>query len=177
MSDALDLLRLEHSNIDRLLTLIERELDRFAAGERADYELLDLLLDYFRMFPDTYHHPKEDAILEKLRVRDLTAALSFETLDSEHKLMADETSRFADAIRMVESEAQVSRDSLLETGRAFVGLYRRHMAFEEEAFFPAAQQALSASDWQEIDDRLNQPDDPLFGAAAVEAFRRLRDLL
>ncbi len=42
---------------------------------------------------------------------------------------------------------------------------------EEQAFLPAARRA---ADWAEIDARLGQPEDPLFGAPGAERFAALR---
>ncbi|MCH8925380.1 MAG: hypothetical protein IH924_04470 [Proteobacteria bacterium] len=45
---------------------------------------------------------------------------------------------------------------------------------EEREFLPAARRALGAADWAEIDARLSQPEDPLFGAPTEERFAALR---
>ena len=46
---------------------------------------------------------------------------------------------------------------------------------EEEHFFPAAAQALSEQDWDEIDFKLFDSSDPLFDAAAHARFHGLRE--
>ena len=58
--------------------------------------------------------------------------------------------------------------------RRFLEPYREHMEKEEQAFLPAARRALGAADWAEIDARLSQPEDPLFGAPGEERFAALR---
>ncbi len=177
MAETLTALRQEHANLWQLLNLIEDQLDRFERRETVDYELMDLIIDYCQSFPDRYHHPKEDLILERLREREPDVASAFETLDSEHQLLADETTRFADLVRLVAGDSQVARDQLTEVGSAFVDGYRRHMKFEEDAFFPAAEKHLSDDDWSSVDARLHQPDDPLFGDSAVKTYRRVRDIV
>jgi len=37
----IDILRQEHRNIEKLLLVLERELDVFARGERPDYEVME----------------------------------------------------------------------------------------------------------------------------------------
>ena len=67
----------------------------------------------------------------------------------------------------------------LAAARWFLEAYREHMNpgahdKEEQEFLPAARRALGAADWAEIDARLSQPEDPLFGAPSEERFAALR---
>ena len=176
MAEMLRMLHEEHTNLWELLNLIEGQLDAFDRNEAVDYELIGLVLQYCQSFPDRFHHPKEDLILDRLRDRAPEVAASLETLEGEHRLLAQQTDRFADCIETIVNDSQVLRDQLLDIGRAFVDGYRRHMKFEEDIFFPAAEQHLQDSDWAEVDARLHQPEDPLFGDNAVAAYRRVRDI-
>jgi hemerythrin-like domain-containing protein len=65
-----DVLRQEHRNIERLLRVLEQELRVFDCGKRANYEAVLGVIDYFRDYPDSCHHPKDDMIFEKLKSRD-----------------------------------------------------------------------------------------------------------
>ncbi|MCP4329699.1 MAG: hemerythrin domain-containing protein [Alphaproteobacteria bacterium] len=177
MAETLRMLREEHANLWQLLNLIDAQLDAFDRNESVDYELLHLVLQYCQSFPDRFHHPKEDLILERLRERAPAVAASFETLENEHKLLAEETNRFADRVEQVVQDSQVPRTQLTELGRAFVTSYRRHMKFEEDVFFPAAEKHLEDGDWTRVDAHLHEPADPLFGDQAVETYRRLRDII
>ena len=52
------------------------------------------------------------------------------------------------------------------------------MKMEEERFFPLALEKSTAEDWAEIDARITDADDPLFGGDALAEFAALRkDLL
>ena len=70
----IELLRQEHRNIEKLLLVLERELGVFARGDRPDYEVVHAVIGYFQVYPDTYHHPLEDMVFEKLKVRNSSAA-------------------------------------------------------------------------------------------------------
>ncbi len=177
MSETLRILREEHGHLAKLLDIVDDQLAAFERGDSVDYEVFDLILDYCRAFPDRFHHPKEDLILERMRAKEPALAASFETIEGEHRMLAQETERFAEAVGLIEQEAQMSREQFLDLGRAFSGAYRRHMAFEDEAFFPAAERALSDRDWSEIDAHLHRPDDPLFEEEADSQYQRLRDIL
>ena len=49
--------------------LLERELTVFDRGDRPNYEIVLAVIDYFKDYPDSCHHPKEDMIFEKLEAR------------------------------------------------------------------------------------------------------------
>jgi hypothetical protein len=73
MAYVIEILRQEHRNIEKLLRVLEQELNVFSRGERPDYEVVLAAIDYFKAYPDACHHPKEDMIFERLRVIFLTS--------------------------------------------------------------------------------------------------------
>ena len=70
MTRIIESLREEHRNIEELLLVLEQELGVFDRNERPDYEIIKAVIGYFQDYPDCCHHPKEDMIFEKLKVRD-----------------------------------------------------------------------------------------------------------
>ena len=70
MTYMIEVLRREHSNIESLLGVLERELSVFERGDRPDYEVMLAVINYFKDYPNSCHHPKEDLIVEKLKARD-----------------------------------------------------------------------------------------------------------
>ena len=75
MTYVVEVLRQEHRNIEKLLRVLERELSVFDRGDRPNYEAVLGVIDYFKDYPNSCHHPKEDIIFEKLKSRDpVTAA-------------------------------------------------------------------------------------------------------
>jgi hemerythrin-like domain-containing protein len=56
MATIIDVLRREHRNIENLLVILERELSVFDRGERPSYEVIQAVISYFEVYPDTYHH-------------------------------------------------------------------------------------------------------------------------
>ncbi len=174
MAEALRQLSKEHADFSKLLDLLDRQLAVFAAGERPDYDLIGMVIDYCLDYPDAVHHPKEDLIYRILKSRDAELAQLVGDLEEEHRQIAEMTRELAEAMRQVLAEELVDRQSVHDLTRRFVRRYRHHIALEEERVFPSAAEVLSADDWVEIDGRLQQRDDPLFGDAVVERFRTLR---
>ena len=170
----IDLLRQEHRNIEKLLQVLEEELNIFDRGDRLDYEVVHAVIAYFQVYPDTYHHPQEDLVFEKLKARDIAAAASVGDLAAEHRSGADRLHRVAQAVGHALRDQEVLRYSIVETIRDFIVSERRHIAMEERAFFPAAIQALQPEDWADIASRLADRKDPLFSEVVEERFYTVR---
>ncbi|MCH8001646.1 MAG: hemerythrin domain-containing protein [Proteobacteria bacterium] len=174
MTNIIDSLREDHANLAKLLDALERQLGLFDEGETPDYDIVRGVVDYCLDYPDLYHHPKEDLVLEHLKAADPVAAAAIGDLAAEHQALAALTRRFADAIDAILQDIQVPRGPFADTARRFLEAYREHMNKEEREFLPAARRALGAADWAEIDARLSQPEDPLFGAPTEAHFAALR---
>jgi hemerythrin-like domain-containing protein len=104
----------EHRNIEKLLAILERELEVFDRGDRPDYEVIRAVISYFEVYPEVYHHPQEDLVFAKLRTRDPVAAAKVGDLAREHHKGAERLRRVAHAVE------------------------RHHMMMEDRDFFPAA---------------------------------------
>ena len=70
MIEIIEILRQEHRNLEKLLRVMEQELRVFDQGECPDYEVFGAIIEFFKKYPDSCHHPKEDIIYEKFKTRD-----------------------------------------------------------------------------------------------------------
>src|ERR1700745_1337419 len=104
MIENIEVLRQEHSKLEKLLRVLERELSVFDRGERPDYEVVLAVIDYFKDYPDSCHHPKEDMIVEKLKARDPVAAATVGELEAQHQEGARRLRRVAQAVERVLSD-------------------------------------------------------------------------
>jgi hemerythrin-like domain-containing protein len=170
----IELLGQEHRNIEKLLAILERELQIFDRGDRPDYEVIRAILSYFEVYPEVYHHPQEDLIFAKLRIRDPAAAAKVGDLAQEHQKGADRLRRVAEAVDSVLADSEVLRQNVDNIVRSFIEHQRQHIAMEDRDFFPAALKALESQDWTEIASAMTNPEDPLFSEAAEETFGALR---
>jgi hemerythrin-like domain-containing protein len=174
MSNVVQALRREHSSMTKLLDALERQIAEFDRGARPDYDIVAGVIDYCLTYPDLYHHPKEDLVFAKLQARDPAAAEAIGDLRGEHESLAETTRRLAATLRQVLNEAEMPRDSVHAAAAKFIGFYRKHIEMEETRFFPAALMALTEADWAEIEGRLSERQDPLFGRAPEARFAVLR---
>ncbi len=171
----MDVLRQEHRNIEKLLLVLEQELSVFDRGERPDYDVISEVIAYFQVYPDSYHHPQEDKVFEKLKARDPVAAAKIPDLATEHKRGAERLRRVAKAVESVLMDQEIPRYTVDGIIRDFIVDERCHIAMEEQDFFPAAVKALQPQDWVEIaSSRLTGHTDPLFSEAVEKRFDTVR---
>lgn len=164
----------EHRNIEKLLAVLERELEVFDRGDRPDYEVIRAVISYFEVYPEVYHHPQEDLVFAKLKTRDAAAATKVGDLAREHQKGAERLRRVAHAIDSVLADREMLRQNVDTIVRDFIEHERRHMMMEDHHFFPAALKALKPQDWAEIASAVTSRKDPLFSDVAEERFDELR---
>ncbi len=174
MTDVLDAIHEDHANMAQMLNALERQLQVFDAGDTPDYDIVRGVVAYCLEYPVLYHHPKEDLVFERLKAVDPDAAAEVGDLPGEHGELAAQTRRLQEAVAAVLGDLEVPRGRFDATLREFLDAYRRHMNEEERTFLPAARRALSAEDLAEIETRLRNPDDPLFGTPSEDRFAALR---
>jgi len=174
MTYVIDLLRKEHCNMESLLGTLERELSVFGRGDRPDYDVVLAIIDYFRDYPDSCHHPKEDMIFAKLKARDPPAAALIGDLEAQHREQASRLRRVAQAVERVLADQDLSRQVVDDVIRDFINQERQHMAMEERIVFPAALAALRSRDWAEIAMKLAVREDPFYQKGFEERFNNLR---
>jgi hemerythrin-like domain-containing protein len=164
----------EHRNIEKLLGVLEQELAVFDRTEPPDYEIFQATIDYFKNYPEIYHHPKEDLIFEKLKQRDPAASSDVGDVETEHQLETTRLSRLAHAIDEILAGREYPRQAFHTVVRDFIDHQRQHMTKEEQFLYPAAVKCLRADDWAEIDVRLDNKTDPLFANSGESKFDSLR---
>jgi hemerythrin-like domain-containing protein len=153
----------EHRNIEKLLAILERELEVFDRGDRPDYEVIRAVISYFEVYPEVYHHPQEYLVFAKLRTRDPVAAAKVGDLAREHH-----------AVENVLADGEILRQTVDTIVRDFIAHERHHMMMEDRDFFPAALKALKPEDWTEIASAVTGHKDPLFSDVTEQRFDALR---
>jgi len=174
MVEIIEILRQEHRNIEKLLQVMEQELTVFNRGERPDYEVFGAIVKFFKNYPDSCHHPKEDIIYEKFRTRDPGRAASVADLEAEHRQGAVRLRRVAQAIESVLNDQDLLRESVDRIVRDFIDSERKHIALEEEVVFPAIVDTLQPGDWADIALTLADRYGPPSEADFEEQFSTLR---
>ena len=177
MSRIIETLLEEHRNIEKLLHVLEQELEIFDRGESPDYEILQAIINYFQDYPESYHHPKEDIVFEKLKLRDPAVARQIGDAEAEHQVETNRLRQFARVVEHVLAGRELLRQTFHRVVRDFIEHQRQHMAKEERLLFPSAVKALRAEDWAEINTRLNDRKDPLFDNSTEKKFHALQQTI
>jgi hemerythrin-like domain-containing protein len=174
MSNIIQILLEEHRNIDRLLLVLEHELEVFDRSEEPDYEILQAVIQYFQDYPENCHHPKEDLVFEKLKMRDPAAAERVGDAEAEHKIETERLRRLVEAVEEILAGREFLRQTFHDVVYDFIKHQRQHMDKEERLLFPAAVNGLRPDDWAEIDARLSDRKDPLFNGVIETKFQALQ---
>lgn len=174
MSNIIQILLEEHRNIDKLLLVLEHELEVFDRSEEPDYEILQAVIQYFQDYPESCHHPKEDMVFEKLKVRDPAAANRIGDVEAEHQVETKRLRRLVEAVEEILAGREFLRQTFHDVVHDFIEHQRQHMDKEERLLFPAAVQGLRPDDWAELDARLNDRKDPLFNGVIETKFHALQ---
>ena len=177
MSNIIQILLEEHRNIDKLLLVLEHELEVFDRSEEPDYEILQAVIQYFQDYPESCHHPKEDMVFAKLKLRDPAVAKRIGDVEEEHQVESKRLQQFARAVDDVLAGREFLRQAFHDVVHDFIKHQREHMDKEELMLFPAAVRALQPEDWAEIDTRLNDRKDPLFDDVTQKNFHALQQTI
>ncbi len=175
MTGILESLRQDHVNMAVISSLAFHELAKIEAGQTAELDLLEDIMCYVTGFPDTHHHPTEDILFERLKLRVPEATDDVDTILFEHQRMIASGTRFLDLIRAAKKDVVIVRNDIVLTGRASFTLLERHISIEERQLFPLAQHKLTVEDWVQLGERIEQRPDSLFDVPLDNYYRRLRN--
>ena len=171
--DALAAIKADHANFARALKVLDREVDNFAHGGDPDFELIEMVVDYLGDYPDLCHHPKEDLVHDRLKVRAPEVAEIMGDLHDEHRRLGELVKKFAKVVDKVLLDTEMPRQEFTAAATEFLDFFRSHMLMEELRFLPAAQRELTPEDWEEIDAALAEAADPVLNAEDSAPLRRL----
>lgn len=163
----------EHEYFQRLLTLLQGQLDLFHRGERPNYELMLDILTYLREYGDAYHHPREDVAFGRLAQRRPDLELMLARLRQEHRVIARAGERLLELLNEALDGAVVARAEIEVAAATYLVYYGNHIAKEEETILGAAEKALTDEDWEAVRAAVVARPDPLFGAQPQDRYREL----
>jgi nucleotide-binding universal stress UspA family protein/hemerythrin-like domain-containing protein len=173
--EALAILRDEHRSMAAVahgLELLASEAGR--KGPPPRFDLLRAIVHYIREFPQTQHHPKEDAwLFRKLRERTSEFNETLAELERQHKdggVLVDELEQ---SIARYEADPDGGGRQFSDAVARFVTAQEQHMRLETRVILPAAYKHLTSDDWNEIGKAFTENGDPRFSADTDEEFRQL----
>jgi hemerythrin-like domain-containing protein len=178
VSKMLRALYLEHESISAVLHALHYLASELGKGHKVDGKVFRQILYYLDVFPERFHHPKEDAVLFKaVRERTHEGDAVIDRLEKQHEAGAVAIRNLEQALLRWESGGDAERQAFVTAATGYVAGYREHMRLEEAELMPLAERTLSAQDWAEVEAAFATHADPLAGTAAgtspEELFRRI----
>jgi hemerythrin-like domain-containing protein len=174
MTDVMQSLYQDHANLAEITDIARQELKSLEAGEHAEYGLLEDIMRYVTGFPDTHHHPTEDVVFARLKMRVPGVAKDVDRMLTEHAALLTRSRAFLETVQAVEEGTVMRRDEFVRRGRDYLDSLAEHMRVEETRLFPLVEKQLSEADWAEVGRRVKQTADPIFGESMDEDYRQLR---
>ncbi|MDX1527875.1 MAG: hemerythrin domain-containing protein [Gammaproteobacteria bacterium] len=166
-------LRTDHENVATLLDILDDQVEMVRKAQSADYDLMRDIMYYMTTYPDGFHHPMEDAVIEKLVDRDPGNRDMALRVVKEHNDLARKSQSFLDMLLMVVDGEIVLRKDIVARGVDYIQFLRSHMQREEQRLFPLAESVLSEKDWKEISETIEHRRDPVFGEIVDAQFRSI----
>jgi nucleotide-binding universal stress UspA family protein/hemerythrin-like domain-containing protein len=175
MAAPLAIIRDEHRSLAAVMHGLEF-LVRQAREQRAppSFPLLGAMLHYIKAFPETLHHPKEDAYLfRKLRARTHEFDATLDELERQHVEGRGHVDELERSIAAYEADPASGFARFAAAVERFVTTQTEHMALESKVIVPAARAHLTEADWAEIGAAFAGNSDPRFSIDSEEEFRQL----
>ena len=171
---ALSTIRDEHHALALVMEVVQRVLtDIGRQHAEPDFALLAAALYYIDDFPERYHHPKEDQYLfDALRRHTTAFNETLDELQADHVRSGQMMDYLHHAFVHYQAGAPQGYARFRDAIDAYGVMLREHMD-KEEHLLADARECLDEQQWQRIAAAFAANDDPLFGANAREAFRRL----
>lgn len=176
MHRALQALYQEHESIAAVLHALQQLVRELQQGRRVEAAVFKHILYYLDVFPERFHHPREDEVLFRaVRARTHAADEVIARLERQHAAGAEGMRQLEQALLRWEAGGAAELEAFAQTAGTFVARYREHMRLEEDELMPLARQALTPADWAAAEAAFAAHRDPLHGAAADpdELFRRI----
>lgn len=146
-------LMIEHRLIERMLELIKREATSIRETKEVHPVFIDNAVDFIRVYADQTHHGKEEGILFRdLAKKDMSPdeKMVMNELVEEHALGRKTVSELIDAEKRHFAGDRSALATIVEKLEFLVSFYPRHIAKEDQVFFPAMMKYLPTEDQERM---------------------------
>jgi hemerythrin-like domain-containing protein len=165
----------EHHSLAAVIRGLEHVVrEAGSAPAPPPFPLLRAMLHYIKAFPETLHHPKEDAYLfRRLRERTTEFDDTLDELQLQHVAGQRQVAELEWTLAAWEADPAGGLPAFATAVAQFAEAQWRHMNLERKVILPAAQVHLTAEDWAGILRAFSENGDPRFNVDADGEFRRL----
>lgn len=147
-------LMIEHRLIEKVIALIENTIPSIQETRTIDPQFMDKIFDFMSIYADRTHHGKEEDILFRdCATKDLTAEdrQIMQELRDEHTLSRDNLAALKAANeRYVQGFNHLTIPEIVTRLQNLVELYPKHIAKEDELFFPNSEAYFSQEEQEKM---------------------------
>ena len=165
----------DHRHMAKVLHCLKHRLNQpsSASNSASDLWLFLAALDYIQVYPERWHHPAEDLIFKRLKMRNPDFASQVAIIEEEHEHMESMTNAMLELCNAFMEDNEQAIKSMRLIMLCFLDLQQKHMQRENEHLYPFIEQHLSAEDWLEIESAIPKIDDPVFGEAVKHNYEKM----
>lgn len=141
---AVDSLKVDHRNIERLLMVMSRTVERLEDGDPVEPPVLEGIVEVIQEFADGYHHQKEERHLFPA-IQETGLRLGIDPLDCmahEHEYGRANAEALERSTRRFVSGEAAAMEDVLVCMRSYIGLLRHHIYVEDTVLFKTAERIL-----------------------------------
>lgn len=145
----------DHKQMMKVLFHLGREVRAYCAAPKDAHieQILDII-DFIQVYPETWHHPAEDIIYDKLLEKDTRAySLILRTVE-EHNWLESLTEVINNLITDASLGESIDIALLIKTTNNYINQQINHIKIEQDRIFPIADEYLTREDWQQIMDKI-----------------------
>jgi hemerythrin-like domain-containing protein len=128
----------EHRLIERMIALMEKEVERIRAEKKANFEFIEIAVDFIRTYADRLHHGKEEDILFRdLKTKKLEEhhRKTMEELIEEHRWGRKKVKELVDANKKYKEGDENTIEAITRCLQDLVNFYPQHIEKEDKHFF------------------------------------------
>ncbi len=172
----------DHRHMAVLLELLSSDMAalREDLEGAVDLERVRQIMDYFSGYPDRIHHPREETMLEVFLERHaLSEAMedTWKRVRAQHATLHQLTRGVLEMLDAATHDVAVPREHLVECLQDFIVRQREHLDMEEREILPYLEKTMDDGDWREVNTRMPNSVDPMFGEQIETEYRELYRLL
>ncbi|MDW7772203.1 MAG: hemerythrin domain-containing protein [Desulfobulbaceae bacterium] len=136
------MLMIEHRLIERMLGVINRELEHIRETGKVDPLFIDTVVDFIEIYADRTHHGKEeDIFFRELSKKEMSGPDQqlMEELVDDHVYGRRITGELTDANAQYRNGEKSALAVITENLGVLTDFYPRHIEKEDKVFFPASR--------------------------------------
>lgn len=169
----------DHHNFLRLLNCFEAELAWYEKDQPWDANLAVILdiFDYIQFYPETYHHPAEEAVYDLLLAKSVEESGVIAELKAEHRELEEIARKARTLFNAIANDSVVPVHKLVAVSREFLERQREHIRRENELVYPLLSAYVSHEEWEGVARELEKQRDPLFSRGIEDEYNSLYDAI